>query len=390
MMRIAIACLLIVVGCHPDDDDGLPGPPGPQGPQGPVGPIGATGPSGATGARGAAGAMGIAGAIGATGPSGATGAPGHDGAPGVPGAPGPQGAQGPQGARGLQGASGIQGAQGVAGARGPAGSLFGEDAAVFAGFTTTPVTGAAGGREAMHASCAAAFADSHLCHLAEYGLAVSATPIPAGGAWVDASAVVDPAFDGLAFVDGLAGPDAGRYTGRGGGFVSGHDNCDSWTVAASEEGLTIAPTGSSTGAVDTACTTAHVLACCSTPYREHFRGFTSATTTGAAGGRTQMHASCGREFPSSHLCHVAEYGRATPATRPPAGGAWLDSSGIVTASGAVLDDAVASSRAGRVTQSAENCSNWTTDDGSVEGLTAVPDGSSTLACSVARPLACCD
>ena len=63
---------------------------------------------------------------------------------------------------------------------------------------------------------------------------------------------------------------------------------------------------------------------------------------------------------------------------------------IRTESRVVLVDAVASSHAGRITQSGESCSNWTTDDGTVVGLTALPDGTSTLACSVARPLACCD
>ena len=205
----------------------------------------------------------------------------------------------------------------------------------------------------------------------------------------DASAAVDAAYDGLVFVDGLASPDVGRYTGRGGAFVSSHDNCSSWTTA-SDDGLTIATTGSFTGVLDTRCETAHVLACCSTVYRERFRGFTSSTTAGAAGGRAQMHAACGREFPSSHLCHVAEYSRATPTIAPPATGAWLDASGIVGPSGVALVDEVASSRVGRATQAGESCDNWTTSDASVVGLTTRPGGAFEAACSLARPLACCE
>jgi hypothetical protein len=72
--------------------------------------------------------------------------------------------------------------------------LFGEDAAAFAGFTSTAVNGAIGSREQMHAMCAAQFAGSHLCHTAEYQLANSSVPVPADGAWIDASAAYDGSF----------------------------------------------------------------------------------------------------------------------------------------------------------------------------------------------------
>jgi hypothetical protein len=274
--------------------------------------------------------------------------------------------------------------------QGPPGSTFGEDAAVFAGFTTTSVTGAVGSRERMHAACAADFANAHLCHVAEYGLATSATPIPNDGAWVDASAIVDAAFDGLVWVDGIATRDAGRYTGRGGAFVNEHDNCASWTTAGSELGLVLAETGSSIGTRGAACTSAHVLACCTTPYRERFRGFTSATTTGDAGGRSNMHARCGAELPGSHLCHTVEYERAASTITPPAGGAWVDPSGVVLGAGTrVLDDA-ATARAARITQAGSTCDNWTNADASLVGRAVRPDGTADASCATARPLACCD
>jgi hypothetical protein len=251
------------------------------------------------------------------------------------------------------------------------------------------VTGAAGGRAAMHASCAAAFAGSHMCHVAEYNLTDSATPLPANGAWVDASAVVDISSETLVFVDGLATRDAGRYTGRGGAFASSHDNCANWTTT-SDEGLSLGTSGSFTGVLDTDCSTAHAIACCATVYREQFRGFTSATMTGAAGGRTQMHAACGREFAGSHLCHAAEYDRATSPITPPATGAWLDASGFPAPSGSGLVDNVAGSRIGRVAAYGESCDNWTSGDAGHVGLAVEPGGSTEIACSLVRPLACCE
>src|SRR5262249_56856153 len=104
-----------------------------------------------------------------------------------------------------------QGPKGVPGAQGRGGWRWGEDAAVFAGFTTTAVTGAGGGREAMNARCASAFANAHLCHVSEYGLAASATPIPAGGAWIDVSGGIGADQGDEAITTELAGPDVGRW-----------------------------------------------------------------------------------------------------------------------------------------------------------------------------------
>jgi len=107
------------------------------------------------------------------------------------GATGSQGPPGSSGAAGSTGPTGPQGPQGVTGAAGPGGMLYGEDAAVFAGFTSATTTGNAGGREAMHALCNAAFSGSHMCHAAEYNLATSATPVPSAGAWIAGSATIN-------------------------------------------------------------------------------------------------------------------------------------------------------------------------------------------------------
>jgi hypothetical protein len=307
------------------------------------------------------------------------------GLPGLAGAPGVAGPPGATGPAGTTGAQGQQGPQGDKGDRGPGGSQFGEDAAAFAGFTTLPINGALGGREQMHAVCNAAFAGSHLCHVAEYNLANSSTPIPAGGAWMDSSATADGA--GESSSDEIASRDSARVTGWG------QFNCWSWSDPSSAWGTALESDG---GAYIAACTTTHVLACCSTPYQEHFRGFTTATTTGAAGGRAQMNYKCGQEFAGSHLCHIAEYNRATPTTTPPASGAWVDASGFPTPNGGQEEDSLASKHLGRVTGPGDytNCDNWTATaipgEYGLQGLTVEPVHPYSVSCAVARPLACCE
>lgn len=104
--------------------------------------------------------------MGAMGPTGATGA---------------TGLQGPAGPTGLQGPAGAAGNPGPQGPAGPAGNgAYGEDIPAFAGFTQALSTGDAGGRDGMHAKCAAEFAGSHLCHASEYQLA---SPRPARGSF---------------------------------------------------------------------------------------------------------------------------------------------------------------------------------------------------------------
>ncbi len=337
----------------------LQGPPGPEGPAGPAGATGATGPAGATGPMGPMGATGMPGGAGATGPAGPAGA------------------------------AGAQGAQGVAGAQGPNGSLFGEGAAVFAGFSPTLVTGALGSREKMHAQCAAAFTGSHLCHESEYLLANSATTPPAAGAWIDISGTVG-SEGGEDVVLGVGSTDAGRFVGQ-----LDQGNCDNWTVTAADGGPTFGELITPAGRNQAVCTATHALACCSTPYVEKFRGFTTVLATGAPGSRAQMHARCGTQFPGSHLCHAAEYYRTQSGTSVPATGAWIDPSGFVQANASVqVTTEVAPARSGRYGDALDqgNCDNWTVtaaDGGPTFGDTVTTTGVTEIVCTTALPLACC-
>lgn len=353
----------------PPGPQGPPGDPGgPPGPQGPQGPPGEPGPAGGPpGPQGPIGPMGPAGGIGPVGPAGPAGPVGPAGIAGSIGPAGPAGTQGPQG---------------VTGAAGPAGSLYGEDAAVFAGFTSTTTNGAVGGREQMHATCAAQIPGSHLCHIAEYNLATSATPPPANGAWIDSSAGTDGGFETYGTNDGVASTTSGRYAGR-----HLYANCLSWTTVQGS-GLSV-ETG---GALFRDCAQQRVLACCTTPYRERFRGYTAAMATGAAGGRAAMHARCGAEFPGAHLCHAAEYERATPMTTPPVNGAWLDASGFALRGEVSLDTSTASANAGRWTGRSiyDNCTNWIDASSSLAGTSVKPGLVTSSSCATARPLACCE
>lgn len=312
------------------------------------------------------GPMGLMGPIGPQGPKGDTGA------------------QGPAGAAGAQGPAGPTGDPGPTGPAGPAGTLFGEQAAAFAGFSTSTTTGNAGGREAMNALCVADFgATAHLCHYAEYQLAASGASVPASGAWIDASCIEQDAggtveSGRLGCGDPVASSDSGRevYSSSGG-------NCSNWTTTAGlSNGAVIIEPASTQYA---ACNVARAIACCNTPYRERFRGFTSATHTGAMGGRAAMHRACAQEFAGSHLCHLAEYWRANPTTTPPAGGAWLDHSSFND----ITEDMGAMPRSGRSTYPSSACTAWTNASAVDLALTITPAGDQSQACSVARPLACC-
>jgi hypothetical protein len=431
MRKLVVLLSLVVVGCGttPSSDgssDAGVGPTGPAGPPGTMGAPGATGPTGPGGAMGATGAMGAMGnagptgpagtvtvldggvivgptgpmgpmgPMGPTGPAGAAGNPGATGPAGTNGATGATGPTGPMGPGGSPGATGPAGPstpgptgpQGVAGPPGSGGMLYGEDAAVFAGFTISPVEGVQGGREKMHAICAATFAGAHLCHIGEYNLANSATTVPSGGAWIDSSGGAEGGGAGV--FDDIATRDIGRYTDQ---LFSG--NCDNWTASTDGINATSGLLLTTSGPSDVLCTTTHVLACCSTVYKEVFRGYTSATTSGVAGGRTAMHSLCGAEYASSHMCHIAEYNRATPTTSPPAGGAWIDESGFNrTSNGGDVSSAAAAVDFGRYTGQlfSGNCDNWTAStDGinATSGLLITTAGPSTVLCTTTHPVACC-
>ncbi len=382
---LALVCAAAAACSHHDTTDGTEGPPGPPGDPGPAGEQGPAGPAGPTGAPGPAGPAG------ATGPTGPAGATGPAGPAGPIGPMGPAGMQGPPGATGPAGPAGQQGPQGVPGAQGPPGSVYGEAASRFAGYTTTPISGVAGGREKLHAACAAAFTGAHLCHLAEYYLASSATTPPTSGAWIDASGGVDGNSAQVGVENNLANVDLGRYSG-----VLDFHNCDNWSAATSGSTTTFGDVITPAGWNEAVCTSTHVLACCSTPFLEKFRGFTTATTSGVlAGGRAQMHALCGAQYAGSHLCHLAEYERAQVTTTPPSAGAWIDASGYMQSTGGgTVENDVATSHIGRFAGLLDfhNCDNWTAaSSGSTTtfGDVVTPTGWNEAACTTQHALACC-
>lgn len=303
---------------------------------------------------------------------------------------GPAGMQGPAGATGPAGPAGQQGPQGVPGSQGPPGSVYGEAASRFAGYTTTPISGVAGGREKLHAACAAAFPNAHLCHIAEYELSSSATPVPAAGAWIDASGGITGNSGTVAVANDLANADLGRFSG-----VLDFHNCENWTASSAGGNTTFGDIMTPAGWTDVLCTTTHVLACCSTPFLEKFRGFTTATTTGVTSGRAAMHALCGTQFPGSHLCHIAEYERAQVTVSPPAAGAWIDASGYFeTAGGGTVANDAATSHVGRFSGVLDfhNCENWTaaTAGGNTTfGDVITPAGWTDVLCTTQHSLACC-
>jgi hypothetical protein len=268
--------------------------------------------------------------------------------------------------------------------------LYGEEAALFAGYTTTPINGTIGSREQMHATCAAAFTGSHLCHSAELDLSNSASQPPVGGAWLDVSGAIGSADGNIGVSLDLAQRDVGRYSDQLGSW-----NCLNWSANTDGFNPTSGAIMLPSGPTSVLCTTTHVLACCSSPYKEKFAGFTTATTNGVVGGRAIMHQLCGAQFAGSHLCHGAEYQRAHSTTPPPTGGAWIDATGYSrTTGGANVDFSTASVRFGRYTGQlgSWNCLNWTANtDGfnPTSGAVETPTGETSVLCTTTHPLACC-
>jgi hypothetical protein len=118
----------------------------------------------------------------------------------------------------------------------------------FAGFTATPSTGALGGRVAAHATCDAEFPGARMCHAAEYIRAVSMVPVPAEGAWLDASA------DMLGQSTISGGPAFGRYAANTNGCLHWTEGTSSYT------GTYLLPGGVTfTGG---ACNASRRIACC--------------------------------------------------------------------------------------------------------------------------------
>lgn len=305
---------------------------------------------------------------------------------------------GPLGPTGSQGAVGATGESGPVGAAGPAGrdgDQFGEAAARFAGFTTATTNGAAGGRRAMHARCVQEYPGSHMCHAAEFALSNSTVDVPAGGAWMDPSAqlagrleVSSPSFtspDSARTGDAPTAPPPGNSV-----------SCAGWLSSDSIGYSSIGTVATPTGAATATCDTTHVVACCSTPYREQFAGFTTATTSGAIGGRSAAHRVCHAEFPGSHFCHQAEFSRATSSVSPPSVGAWIDYSFLSVPSvpnpPTPSEDGIGTragfARAGRVPVG--GCVNWTWGAPGNGGAVVTDTGIlSSGDCDKLRALACC-
>lgn len=407
----AIVCALLLAGCK-QGSKGDPGAPGPKGDTGATGPKGESGPPGPVGPKGERGDAGPSGPSGDAGERGTTGAPGAvvvlvgaDGGTilvdggvafvaGPVGPPGPQGDAGPQGPPGQNGQNGLNGLNGAPGQPGKDGDSFGERAARFAGFTANAFDGNRGGRESVNSSCAAEFAGSHICHYAEFVLANVAVAAPAQGAWLEYSSMqyVGP--------NGTVAETYGLLASSGDSVRAGLPGCQEWASNSSSVfGVVALPSG---GFQELSCAQPRPLACCATPYRERFAGFTSTARPGAPGGRAAMNAACVSEFVGSHFCHRAEYLRATPSVVPPTGGAWIDPSVVGPArsasspAGAELPLTYSGfEKAGRATSAGANltyfhCDNWT-DAAYPSGGDVVgdPTGALSRGCAVPHAVACC-
>jgi hypothetical protein len=308
---------------------------------------------------------------------------------------GPMGPAGMNGAPGTNGTNGTNGAQGNPGPQGPAGpagnGADSEDIAAFAGFTAALSTGAAGGRDAMHARCAAEFTGSHLCHISEYQQTTSATIVPATGAWIDPSVTPDS--------------DLTLESASGFGREAFSFSCGSWTSASNTSFAAtflrpdgrVQTTSSNTFPTPPACDVQRALACCNGAPKVQLAGFTTVTPDGAGfgTGRPGMHAACASEFAGSHMCHIAEYLRAGSPVSVPTSGAWIDPS-VADTGELVLGG---SPRFGRMTQSF-TCSGWTNNVQASGASTFLDvDGSAhthssntfpnPIGCAAQRPIACC-
>jgi hypothetical protein len=124
-------------------------------------------------------------------------------------------------------------------------------------------------------------------------------------------------------------------------------------------------------------------------YAASFAGFGSATT-GSAGGREALHASCDATFPGSHLCHLAEFRLARARNSVPAGGAWVDPFVALTPGGTeVINPLAYTPKGGRwIDDSNYDCRAWssTSTTGTLVSVSAVTNPS----CAETHPIACCN
>ncbi len=308
----------------------MTGPAGLQGPAGPAGPQGPQGVQGLTGATGSTGAQGPAGSIGLAGPQGA---------PGTQGPVGPAGPAGPPGQVLYLDGGVVLASEG--------------DSMVFAGFTVATFTGDLGGFPGANAKCRVDFPSSFLCSYGDYNRAEPGQGAPASGAWVDSER---DSFGRRAPSPCNNGPGPWTFSGT------------------TDTGDVVTTSGYVTSST---CSAVKPLACCQTPLKRIFRGFTSVIFTGDLGGFPGANAKCRAEFPGSFFCSYGDYNRAEPSSGAPASGAWADSE-----------------RDSFGRRAPSPCNNgpgpWTfsgtTDTGDVITSTGYVTSS---VCSAARPIACC-
>jgi hypothetical protein len=226
----------------------------------------------------------------------------------------------------------------------------------------------------MDQLCAATFSGAHLCHAAEYIASGSVVTPPASGAWVDPSTL-----------DGSTTAIVGsRKLGR---HLFSYD-CTDWTSnSVNSYGYWLDQNGGITN--NGSCASQHVLACCNSPAKTTFSGYTTFTAAGGGfggSGRYGMHARCAAEFPGSHMCHAAEWIRAQVATPPPNAGAWLDPSSIDGSTTVIAG----TPEAGRHLFSYD-CTDWTSSSVNSYGYWIDTNGgiSNNGSCATVHSIACC-
>jgi hypothetical protein len=197
---------------------------------------------------------------------------------------------------------------------------------------------------------------------------------------------------------------AGKYAGRYVASSASYDgrSCASWTRTSTTPVAFRPPPPPPEEAL---CTESRPVACCATPTREEFAGFTTAAETGDVGGRAIMNFICATEFTGSHLCHTAEYYRSHATSTPPVEGAWIDYSaqwrddtGSVYRVSSLAEHSASRYVAPNASYDGRSCRNWTGLDyntgglpaiAPADGLTMTPEGPEPKPCDEPRPLACC-
>jgi len=232
------------------------------------------------------------------------------------------------------------------------GLAFVNDTPSFAGFTVQFYTGALGGHIGAHQKCNAEFPGAVMCTLSDFDRANPYVAPSPSGAWISSDRTA-------------SGVHAQNSCSNGG----------AWNNGTTDTGTNLNALGVFGSQV--ACTNLKPIACCRVPMPVVFRGFTSATFTGAHGGAIGANQKCNAEFPGSSLCTIPEFDRANSyVTPPPASGAWIDSSRTSTGN--------------RPQNSCSNGGAWNNgvnDTGT--NLNALGVFGSQVACTNVKPLACC-